>query len=64
MFSRGSAQSPERVASGVGGGQVQKGITIAAAKYSSEDVATLVQYTIALIEYRFDVRLCFCIADT
>ncbi|KAL5010133.1 hypothetical protein ScPMuIL_012438 [Solemya velum] len=28
-----------------------KGITIAAAKYSSEDCATLVQYTIAIVEY-------------
>ena len=28
-----------------------KGITIAGAKYSSEDSATLVQYTIAIVEY-------------
>jgi len=28
-----------------------KGITIANAKYSSEDCATLVQYTIAIVEY-------------
>ena len=28
-----------------------KGITIANAKYSSEDAATLVQYTIAIVEY-------------
>ncbi|CAH1799095.1 unnamed protein product [Owenia fusiformis] len=28
-----------------------KGITIAAAKYSSEDAVTLVQYTIAIVEY-------------
>ncbi len=32
-----------------------KGISIAAAKYSSEDCATLVQYTIAIVEY---TRLC------
>lgn len=32
-----------------------KGITIAAAKYSSEDCATLVQYTIAIVEFS---RLC------
>jgi len=32
-----------------------RGITIAAAKFSSEDAATLVQYTIAIIEY---TRLC------
>lgn len=32
-----------------------KGITISAAKYSSEDCATLVQYTIAIVEY---TRLC------
>ena len=32
-----------------------KGITIAAAKYSSEDAATLVNYTIAIVEY---TRLC------
>jgi len=32
-----------------------KGITIASAKYSSEDCATLVQYTIAIVEY---TRLC------
>jgi hypothetical protein len=32
-----------------------KGITIANAKYSSEDCATLVQYTIAIVEY---TRLC------
>jgi hypothetical protein len=28
-----------------------KGITIAAAKYASEDIATLVQYAIAIVEY-------------
>ena len=28
-----------------------KGITLAAAKYSSEDAATLVNYTIAIVEY-------------
>lgn len=28
-----------------------RGITIAAAKYSSEDAATLVNYTIAIVEY-------------
>ena len=28
-----------------------KGITIAAARYSSEDAATLVNYTIAIVEY-------------
>ncbi|XP_067674368.1 uncharacterized protein [Haliotis asinina] len=32
-----------------------KGITISGAKYSSEDCATLVQYTIAIVEY---TRLC------
>lgn len=32
-----------------------RGITIAAAKFSSEDAATLVQYTIAIIEF---TRLC------
>ena len=32
-----------------------RGITISAAKYSSEDIATLVQYTIAIVEYS---RLC------
>ncbi|OWF37572.1 Dynein heavy chain 5, axonemal [Mizuhopecten yessoensis] len=32
-----------------------KGITISAAKYASEDCATLVQYTIAIVEY---TRLC------
>lgn len=32
-----------------------RGITIAAAKFSSEDAAVLVQYTIAIIEY---TRLC------
>jgi hypothetical protein len=32
-----------------------KGITIAAAKYSSEDAATLLNYTIAIVEY---TRLC------
>ena len=32
-----------------------RGITIAAAKYSSEDAATLVNYTIAIVEY---TRLC------
>ena len=32
-----------------------KGISIAAAKFSSEDCAVLVQYTIAIVEY---TRLC------
>lgn len=32
-----------------------RGITIASAKYTSEDVATLVEYTIAIVEY---TRLC------
>ena len=32
-----------------------RGITLAAAKYSSEDAATLVNYTIAIVEY---TRLC------
>jgi len=32
-----------------------RGITIAAAKFSSEDAAVLVQYTIAIVEY---TRLC------
>ena len=32
-----------------------KGITIAGSKYASEDAATMVQYTIAIIEY---TRLC------
>lgn len=32
-----------------------RGITIAAAKYASEDAATLVNYTIAIVEY---TRLC------
>jgi len=30
---------------------LSKGITIAAAKYSSDDVGTLVQYTVAIIDY-------------
>ena len=30
---------------------VAQGITLAAAKYSSEDAATLVNYTIAIVEY-------------
>lgn len=33
----------------------RQGITIAAAKYSSEDCAVLVQYAIAIVEY---TRLC------
>lgn len=44
----------QTAASPMAGGQDSKeakGITIAAAKYSSEDSATLVQYTIALVEY-------------
>ena len=32
-----------------------RGITLSAAKYSSEDAATLVSYTIAIVEY---TRLC------
>ena len=46
--------SKQTAASPVASGQEAKepkGITIAAAKYSSEDAATLVQYTIALVEY-------------
>ena len=43
-MARKRALSPER-----------HGITIAAAKYSSEDCAVLVQYAIAIVEY---TRLC------
>jgi hypothetical protein len=59
VFSRGgaaAAQDNTQPASG----QSQRGITIAASKYSSEDAATLVQYTIALINYRFPVLYCSC----
>ena len=36
---------------------ITRGITIASAKYSSEDAATLVQYTMAIVEYsRYDTK--------
>ena len=44
IVARKRTQSPER-----------SGITVAAAKYASEDGATLVNYTIAIVEY---TRLC------
>ena len=36
---------------GTTGSGTPQGITLAAAKYSSEDAATLVNYTIAIVEY-------------